>query len=170
MVVSRSPAASQAVEGKLKFGSITRPLQDHVKILGVTFDVVLRFDKHIHHIAHQASLRVSALRRVAGFLDKRGLMTLYKAQVRPHLEYGALMWMSSATTHLLWWSSTRLSHEQVRVPRSHTSQHQRTFTARVSRMWNVFTAAAPSVQDMSTQQVKVAAHRWRGSFPTPMIQ
>ncbi|KAK3880903.1 hypothetical protein Pcinc_014631 [Petrolisthes cinctipes] len=25
---------------------------------------------------------------VAGFLDKRGLMTLYKAQVRPHLEYG----------------------------------------------------------------------------------
>ncbi|KAK3865356.1 hypothetical protein Pcinc_029030 [Petrolisthes cinctipes] len=149
MVVSRSPAASQAVEGKLKFGSITRPLQDHVKILGVTFDVVLRFDKHIHHIAHQASLRVSALRRVAGFLDKRGLMTLYKAQVRPHLEYGALMWMSSATTHLLWWSSTRL---------------------RVSRMWNVFTAAAPSVQDMSTQQVKVAAHRWRGSFPTPMIQ
>ncbi|KAK3896262.1 hypothetical protein Pcinc_000066, partial [Petrolisthes cinctipes] len=56
------------------------PLQDHVKILGVTFDAELRFDKHIHHIAHQASLRVSALRRVAGFLDKRGLMTLYKAQ------------------------------------------------------------------------------------------
>ncbi|KAK3888774.1 hypothetical protein Pcinc_007191 [Petrolisthes cinctipes] len=82
MVVSRSPAASPAVEGKVKFGSVTLPLQDHVKILGVTFDAELRFDKHIHHIAHQASLRVSALRRVAGFLDNRGLMTLYKAQLR----------------------------------------------------------------------------------------
>ncbi|KAK3880098.1 hypothetical protein Pcinc_015366 [Petrolisthes cinctipes] len=47
-----------------------------------SFDAELRFDKHIHHIAHQASLRVSALRRVAGFLDKCGLMTLYKAQPR----------------------------------------------------------------------------------------
>ncbi|KAK3864427.1 hypothetical protein Pcinc_029892, partial [Petrolisthes cinctipes] len=75
-----SKTTSQAVEGKVKFGSVTLPLQDHVKILGVTFDAELRFDKHIHHISHQASLRVSALRRVAGFLDKRGLMTLYKAQ------------------------------------------------------------------------------------------
>ncbi|KAK3889544.1 hypothetical protein Pcinc_006453 [Petrolisthes cinctipes] len=218
----------------MKFGSVTLPLQDHFKILGVTFDAELRFDKHIHHIAHQASLRVSALHRVAGFLDKRGLMTLYKAQVRPHLEYGALTWMSSAATHLQRLDKVErrvqrliknnscpppsqdipaldtLEHrrdvaalgvlhkaqvqevqhlaglrlppreavrdtrtvfsiqEQVGVPRSHTSQHQRTFTARTSRMWNEFTAAAPSMQDLSIQQVKVAAHRWRGTLPTPM--
>ena len=76
MVVSRSPVASQAVEGAGKFGPITLALQDHVKILGVTFDAELRFDKHIHHIAHQAFLRVSALRRVAGFLDTRGFDSL----------------------------------------------------------------------------------------------
>ena len=112
MVVSRSPAASQAVEGEVKFGPITLALQDHVKILGVTFDAELRFDKHIHHIAHQASFQVSALRRVAGFLDTRGLLTLYKAQVRPYLEYGALSWISCATTHL-----RRLDKVERRVQR-----------------------------------------------------
>ncbi|KAK3861617.1 hypothetical protein Pcinc_032441 [Petrolisthes cinctipes] len=60
------------------------------------------------------------------------------------------------------------------------SQHQhvphRQYTSRptdqpwfgTSRMWNVFTAAAPSMQDLSIQQVKVAAHRWRGTLPTPI--
>lgn len=60
----------------------------------------LRFDRHLKHVAHQATLRVSALRRVDNFLDKRGIMLLYKAQVRSYLEYGALTWMSSAATHL----------------------------------------------------------------------
>lgn len=63
-------------------------------------DRELRFDRHLKHVAHQATLRVSALRRVANFLDKRGIMLLYKAQVRSYLEYGALTWMSSAATHL----------------------------------------------------------------------
>ena len=56
----------------MKLGAVTLPLQDHVKILGVNFDAELRFEDHIRHITHQASLRVSALRRLAGFLDKRG--------------------------------------------------------------------------------------------------
>ena len=61
------------------------------------------------------------------------------------------------------------SHQQVRVPRSHTSQYQRSFTARVSQLRNVFTAAVRSMCEMTTQQVKGAAYRWRGSFPTPMV-
>ena len=234
MVVSRSPSALQAVEGRVVLGPVTLPLQDSVKILGVDLDRELRFDRHLRHVAHQASLRVSALRRVASFLDKRGIMLLYKSQVRPYLEYGALTWMSSASSHLRRLDrverrvkrlldgdnlqqppqdmtpldplehrrdvsalvvfhkaqvqgvphlarlrlpprdavrDTRTvlsSNEQVGVPRSRASQHQRTFTSRVSRLWNMFTAVVPSVRDMSTQQVKVAAHRWRGTLPTPL--
>ena len=215
------------------FGTITLPLQDYVRILGVDLDRELRFDRHIKHVARQASLRVSALRRVAGLLDKRGILLLYKAQVRPYLEYGTLTWMSSAATHLRLLDKverrvqrlleddhhqppppqhttpldplehrrdvaalvvfhkaqvqgvphlarlrlpqreavrdTRTvfsSHEQVGVPRSRASQHQRTFVSRVSRLWNNFTAAVPLVQELSTQQVKVAAHRWRGTHST----
>ena len=51
------------------------------------------------------------------------------------------------------------SDEQVMVPRSHSSQHQCVYTARTSRLRNMFTVATPNVQNMSTQQVKLAARR-----------
>ncbi|KAG0726081.1 Lys-63-specific deubiquitinase BRCC36 [Chionoecetes opilio] len=44
-------------------------------------------------------LRVSALGRVASFLDRGGKLLLYKAQIRPYLEYAALSWMSCAASH-----------------------------------------------------------------------
>ncbi|KAG0716444.1 hypothetical protein GWK47_009697 [Chionoecetes opilio] len=46
-----------------------------------------------------ASHRVSALRRVASFFDREGKLLLYKAQIRPYLEYAALSWMSCAASH-----------------------------------------------------------------------
>ena len=99
MVVSRSPAAPQAVEGQILFEGVRLPLQDTIKVLGVTIDRELRYDQHITAVARQTSQRVPALRRVAGSLDSRGILTLYKAQIRPCMEYGALAWMSGAATH-----------------------------------------------------------------------
>ena len=235
MVISRSPGASQAVTGQLYFGGKSLPLQEHIKVLGVTVDRGLRFDVHVGAVARQASLRVSALRRMAGTLDPRGIVTLYKAQILPYLEYGCLSWMSSAATHMQRLDAVQrralrlagyeerqedqrstipvttlehrrdvaaivvchkaqvqriphlqrlglptraaqrhtraaLSSEQlVVVPASKSRQHQRTYAARTSRLWNMFTAATPQVENMSTQQVKVAAHRWRGVQDTPLI-
>ena len=63
-------------------------------------DCCLRYDQHMGALAHQASLRVSALRRMASDFDPQGILTLYRAQVRPCMEYGALSWMSSAATHM----------------------------------------------------------------------
>ena len=100
MVISRSPAAATAMRDKITMHIEAIPLQDHISILGVEIDEELRFQKHIRKVCQMASLKVSALRRMAKFLDNQGLMTLYKAQVRPHLEYAALAWMSSAPTHL----------------------------------------------------------------------
>ncbi|KAG0722809.1 hypothetical protein GWK47_043870 [Chionoecetes opilio] len=99
MVVSRSPAAGPAVEGRLRFGGVPLPLQEAVKVLGVEVDRELRFDDHIKHIAKKASHRVSALRRVASFLDRGGKLLLCKAQIRPYLEYATLSWMSCAASH-----------------------------------------------------------------------
>ncbi|KAG0712459.1 hypothetical protein GWK47_018423 [Chionoecetes opilio] len=227
MVVSRSPAAGPAVEGRLRFGGVPLPLQEAVKVLGVEVDRELRFDGHIKHIAKKASHRVSALRRVASFLDSGGKPLLYKAQIRPYLEYAVLSWMSCAASHTrrldsiqrralrlvdtadppaqpepvspldslehrrdvaalvvfhkaevqgvphlaglrqpprIATRSTRTvltSGDAVEVPRSRASQHQRTFVGRVSRMWNIFTAAVPHIQEMNSQSVKLAANRWR---------
>ncbi len=63
-------------------------------------DRELRFGLHLQTIARQASLRVSTLHRVGSFLDSRGILLLYKAQIMPYLEYAALSWMSSAPTHM----------------------------------------------------------------------
>ncbi|KAG0730009.1 hypothetical protein GWK47_029177 [Chionoecetes opilio] len=234
MVISRSPAAGPAVEGRLRFGGVPLPLQEAVKVLGVEVDRELRFDGHIKYIAKKASHRVSALRRVASFLDRGGKLLLYKAQIRPYLEYAALSWMSCAASHTMRLDSIQrralrlvdaadppaqpepvspldsLEHRRdmaalvvfhkaqvqgvphlaglrqspgiatrstrtvltsgdaVEVPRSRASQHQRTFVGRVSRMWNIFTAAVPHIQEMNTQSVKLAANRWRQSKPTPL--
>ncbi|KAG0710727.1 putative RNA-directed DNA polymerase from transposon X-element [Chionoecetes opilio] len=99
MVVSRSPAAGPALEGRLRFGGVPLPLQEAVKVLGVEVGRELRFEGHIKHIAHKA-YRVSALRRVASFLDRGGKLLLYKAQIRPYLKYAVLSWMSCTASHI----------------------------------------------------------------------
>ena len=232
IIISRSPQAAMEVSGKLRFAGKILPLQDYIKILGVNVDHSLRFDHHIAAVTHQTSLRVSALRRMTSTLDPRGILTLYRAQIRPCMEYAALSWMSGATTHLRRLDAVqrralrlvpaeedqqqsapvtslehrrdvsalvvchktqvqRVSHldplrlppravlrctrtvasddQPLEVPRSRSSQHQRTYTARTARLWNMFTVDTPQVHDMSTHQVKLAAHRWRSTHPSTLV-
>ena len=56
----------------------------------------------------------------------------------------------------------------VVVPQSHTLQHQRTYKARVARLWNSFTEATPSVTQLSTHRVKLAANTWRATLHTSL--
>ena len=100
IVIFRSPAASPAVSERMCLGSKILPLQENIKVLGATMDRGLRFDRHVTAVAQRASLRVSALRRMAGSLDSRGILTLYEAQIRTCMEYSALSWMLSAATLL----------------------------------------------------------------------
>ena len=67
---------------------------------------------------------------MANFLDNRGLMTLYKAQVRPHMEYAALTWMSSAPTHLrkldkIQRRATHLLQDTTSPPQLDSLEHRR---------------------------------------------
>ena len=62
------------------------------KDLGVTFDKNLLFDRHIMHIVNKANQMIGILKRTFTFLDKDSLLKLYKAIVRPHLEYGNTVW------------------------------------------------------------------------------
>ncbi|MPC57436.1 hypothetical protein E2C01_051416 [Portunus trituberculatus] len=123
MVVSQSPAAKAAIGRRLSFGGAALPLQEDIKIMGVDVDRGLRFDSHVKTIAKKVSHRISALRKVAGFLNRiRRLLLykvqdalhcqkvagflnrirrllLYKVQVWTHLEYTALSRMPCTATH-----------------------------------------------------------------------
>ncbi|XP_050714130.1 uncharacterized protein LOC126997114 [Eriocheir sinensis] len=166
MVVSRSPAATQGVEGQLRFGDVQLPLQDNIKVLGITIDRELRYDQHIATVARQTSQRVSALRRVAGSLDPRGILTLYKAQIRPCMEYGALSWMSSAVTHArrldaVQRRALRLLEDEVEIPASITSatlavchKTQVLHTPHLSRL-----CLTPHLAHRATRQVAAGSQR-----------
>jgi len=227
MVVSRSPAASDVMKDKIVMNNTALPLEDFISILGVDIDNELRFNRHVRRICKTASLKVTALRRASHLLNPQGILTLYKSQIRPHLEYASLAWSSTAPTNLNRLDkiekralrliqeasnpghidslehrrdvgaltvlhkaqvqqvphlsslrlpphgrerSTRTVHSNrllVEVPRSRSSQHQRTFSARAARLWNEFTSTT-DVAEMTTQQVKTAAHRWRSRKPSPL--
>ena len=63
-------------------------------------DSSLTFQRQLETVAHRTFLRVTLLRRVRHLLDADGLLRLYKAQVRPIMEYSPLAWISSAQGHL----------------------------------------------------------------------
>ena len=62
------------------------------KDLGVTFDPKLKFDTHIHRIVAKANKMLGIIKRSFMSLNKDCFMKLYKAFVRPHLEYANVIW------------------------------------------------------------------------------
>ena len=62
------------------------------KDLGVIFDQKLSFDAHIQSIIKKANRNLGIIRRAFSFLDKSTFLLLYKALVRPILEYANVIW------------------------------------------------------------------------------
>ena len=79
---------TMALEGK----AFTLQSCDEEKDLGVTFDRYLTFDAHIYKIINKANSILSIIKRTFDYLDKHMFLTLYKSLVRPHLEYGNIIW------------------------------------------------------------------------------
>ena len=52
--------------------------EEHVKLLGVTIDYELHFDKHISEICKKKSARqLNVLKRIGRYLNKLGRLTIY---------------------------------------------------------------------------------------------
>ena len=62
------------------------------KDLGVTFDPLLKFDRHVQNIIAKANQMIGVIKRTFTFLDKDSFLKLYKAFIRPHLEYANTIW------------------------------------------------------------------------------
>ena len=71
------------------------------KILGVTFDKKLTFEKHIRNIASSVSQKIGILRRCFKiFNDTAVIMKCFNAFLLPCLEYCSPVWSSGADSHL----------------------------------------------------------------------
>ena len=62
------------------------------KDVGVTFEENLKFDVHINNIINKANQLVGMIKRSFSYLDNDMFTTLFKAIVRPHLEYANVIW------------------------------------------------------------------------------
>ena len=95
--------------------------------IGVNLDVELKFDKHISVKVKKANAIAGLIRRTFSHLDAPLFKKLFITFVRPHLEYGQVIW----TPHLKEYKTimenvqcraTKLvdgfySHEQLRKPK-----------------------------------------------------
>ena len=62
------------------------------KDLGVWFDEELKFERHITEKINKANQSVGIIKKNFEFMDMEIFLLLYKAIVRPHLEYGQSIW------------------------------------------------------------------------------
>ena len=62
------------------------------KDLGVLFDLLLKFSKHVGLIASRANRILGVIKRSFDHIDHEMFCILYKTLIRPHLEYAKSIW------------------------------------------------------------------------------
>ncbi len=62
------------------------------KDLGVVMDKNLKFVAHIQTVVKKANRMLGVIKRTFKYIDKEVFLNLYKAIVRPHLEYASNVW------------------------------------------------------------------------------
>ena len=67
--------------------------EKEVKLLGVTIDNELKFDKHVSDLCNKANRKLSALIRMASFLSFQKKKILFKSFVESQFKYNPLIWM-----------------------------------------------------------------------------
>ena len=71
------------------------------KDIGVFVDEELSFDEHIANKVNKANSVMGMIRRTFDYLDKTIFLLLYKALVRPHIEYANQVWAPALKKHKL---------------------------------------------------------------------
>ena len=85
---------------RLKIDDTILPTETHPKILGLTFDPKLTFNRHIDNVTTKAKKTlkiIKALTSTTWGKQKETLLTTYKTITRPVLEYGATIYGPIAT-------------------------------------------------------------------------
>ena len=62
------------------------------KHLGLTLDNRLTFDKHLTNVSNKISKTIGLLRKSQNILPRPALLTIYKCFIRPHLDYGDIIY------------------------------------------------------------------------------
>jgi ribonuclease P/MRP protein subunit RPP40 len=86
----------------LESGGNRHPLNhvEYEKDLGITVSTNLDFDQHISEKVNKGNSMMGLIRRTFQYIDEENFKLLYKAFVRPHLEYGNAVWSPHKVEHI----------------------------------------------------------------------
>ena len=76
------------------------PENDSFRLLGLTFSKSLTWNEYVETIAKSAAQKVGSLYRARAYLTPESILYLYKASIRPCMEYCCHLW-AGAPAHLL---------------------------------------------------------------------
>ena len=82
---------------ELLFNGIPVSREDHTKHLGIYLDSGLNFSKHIREAVMKATKGVSLLKYLSKYVSRKVLDLSYKLYVRPHLDYGDVIYHNQRT-------------------------------------------------------------------------
>jgi ribonuclease P/MRP protein subunit RPP40 len=86
---------------------------DVEKDLGVWVDKSLTFKDHVTHAINKANQILGLIRRSFIYIDEQSMKQLYTALVRPHLEYGNVVWYPRFKTDVE--AIERVQHRATRM-------------------------------------------------------
>ena len=76
----------------LTFGNSSVSNCDYHKHLGLLLDNKLSFDYHLREQISKANKGIGLIKRLRKFLPRDSLLTIYKSFIRPHLDYGDIIY------------------------------------------------------------------------------
>ena len=82
--------------GVYSFDSNSLEFKDKISMLGATLGSDLSWNDHISTTAKAAACKLGLLFRSRRYYIPSQLLTLYKAQIRPFLEYGSHLWRGAS--------------------------------------------------------------------------
>ena len=89
------------VPPQLFFNNTAITVEDHQKHLGLFLDRKLSFDYHLSGKISKANQGIGLINRLREFLPRDSLLTIFKAHVRPHLDYGDIIYDSPGNANFV---------------------------------------------------------------------
>ena len=100
LIIFKAPRKRIPVDLEINLdGTLIKP-QSNVKLLGVTLDQNLAFNKQIEGVINKCNSSLAMISRAASKLPKELLKMAYIGLVRSHMEYASSIYMTVAKRHL----------------------------------------------------------------------